>query len=116
MSGASRALLVVLCVQCWPQPALADDKPFEDLTWVEQKCVLYQRAWDWAFDSIGPSGISAGFIAQNQRFIAAGCTENIAVCPVSDEDFELANLLTVMTMNEGMASTFVPFQCPDAAD
>jgi len=25
----------------------------------------------------------------------------------------MANMLTVMTMSEGMASTFVPFHCPE---
>lgn len=33
------------------------------------------------------------------------------VCPVTEAELELANLLTIMTMNEGMASTFVPFKC-----
>lgn len=91
--------------------AWADEVNLEGLTWTEQKCVLYQRAWNWAYESIGADGISAEFIVQNDAFVASGCIERISVCPRSDTEFEMANILTVMTMNEGMASTFVPFSC-----
>ncbi|WP_050605651.1 hypothetical protein [Ruegeria sp. 6PALISEP08] len=91
--------------------ALADD--MNALTWTEQKCVLYQRAWDWAYASVDPNGIGEEFIADNTAFVSSGCTGNIAVCPRSAAEREMANMLTVMTMSEGMASTFVPFACPD---
>ncbi|AML53794.1 hypothetical protein [Falsihalocynthiibacter arcticus] len=95
--------------------AWADEVNLEGLTWTEQKCVLYQSAWNWAYDSIGPEGVSAEFIAQNDSFMATGCTERTVVCPRSDEELDMANMLTVMTMNEGMASTFVPFTCREEA-
>ncbi|KIN65971.1 hypothetical protein Z945_276 [Sulfitobacter noctilucae] len=112
---SSGAFLALLCLQLCSSPAWADDIQFEDMTWPEQKCVLYQRAWDWAYDGIGPDGISAEFVAQNDDFVATGCIEQIVVCPRSQEEFDMANMLTVMTMNEGMASTFVPFTCRDEA-
>ncbi|WP_341861433.1 hypothetical protein [Gymnodinialimonas sp. 57CJ19] len=107
--------LAFVCVAalCVPLvPAHAQTVDLGGLTWVEQKCVLYQSAWDWAVNSVGAEQISANFIADNDRFVASGCLADIAVCPTNDAEFELANLLTVMTMNEGMASTFVPFACP----
>lgn len=108
---SSRTLLACLCLQLGSIPAWAEDVQFEDMTWTEQKCVLYQWAWDWAYDSIGPDGISDGFVAQNDGFVATGCIERTVVCPRSKEEFDMANMLTVMTMSEGMASTFVPFTC-----
>jgi hypothetical protein len=93
--------------------AWAEDVNLKGLTWTEQKCVLYQRAWDSAYAAIGPDGISAEFISKNTAFISTGCQDPIGVCPQSDEEIDMANMLTVMTMSEGMASTFVPFNCPD---
>ncbi|WP_380053158.1 hypothetical protein ACFE33_10760 [Falsihalocynthiibacter sp. SS001] len=92
--------------------ASADDLNLEGLTWTEQKCVLYQSAWDWALANLGTEDIRPQFIQQNDAFVATGCIEQREVCPQSEKEIELANMLTVMTMNEGMASTFVPFNCP----
>jgi hypothetical protein len=61
----------------------------DGLSWTEQKCGVYQRAWGFAYDAIGPYGI----------------------CPRTPEEVDLANMLTLMTMNERMESTFVPFTC-----
>lgn len=108
--------LASIFLQLGSYPAWAEDAQFEDLTWTEQKCVLYQRAWDWAYDNMGSDGISPEFIAQNDEFIATGCIERTVVCPRSLEEFDMANMLTVMTMNEGMASTFVPFTCREEAE
>ena len=52
-----------------------------------------------------------GFLEQNEQFIAGGCQDRGNVCSQSEKEIEFANLLTIMTMNEGMASTFVPFSC-----
>jgi hypothetical protein len=93
--------------------AWAEDVNLKGLTWTEQKCVLYQRAWDSAYAAIGPDGISAEFISKNTAFVSTGCQDPIGVCPRSEEEIDMANMLTVMTMSEGMASTFVPFNCPD---
>lgn len=96
-----------------PQPLAAQQNSLQGLTWTEQKCVLYQHAFADALDLLGREGISKSFLAANTAFIETGCIDERRVCPQSDDEFELANILTIMTMNEGMASTFVPFSCPD---
>lgn len=88
------------------QSAEADD-------WTRQKCDLYSAAWQDVEASQGMAGVSDDFLEKNRNFIALGCPESMRICAVSPEDIDLANLLTVLSMNEGMASTFVPFGCPD---
>lgn len=83
----------------------------EGLTWTEQKCVLYERAVKDAIEFQGPDGLRASFLDENVNFIASGCVKDKAICPVTDPEIQLVNMLTIMTMNEGMASTFVPFGC-----
>lgn len=78
----------------------------------EKKCVLYAYAVSDAIDIQGLDGLRKEFLAENQAFIDGGCQTPGSVCPFTDAELELANLLTIMTMNEGMASTFVPFKCP----
>lgn len=84
----------------------------EGLTWPEQKCVLHDRAVDAALAHLGQDGLTEEFLTDNRAFIENGCQTPGNVCPRTDAEFKLVNLLTVMTMNEGMASTFVPFRCP----
>ncbi|TDT77219.1 hypothetical protein BDE40_0499 [Litoreibacter halocynthiae] len=86
-------------------PASAD-------AWGDKKCELYRAAFEDARVMLGSDGISDSFTDGNARFIASGCTEQIRLCPQSVKELELADMLTVMTMSEGMASTFVPFGCP----
>lgn len=95
---------------CCSQPVIAQD--LEGLTWREQKCVLYGRAVETAVASIGKDGLRENFLADNLAFIDGGCQGKGNICPVTGAEIEFANLLTVLTMNEGMASTFVPFNCP----
>ncbi|MDF9302072.1 hypothetical protein P5P81_05835 [Tritonibacter mobilis] len=91
-------------------PSEAQD--LEGLSWSDQKCVLYDRAVDAALGFQGQDGLREAFLSANQAFIDGGCQTQSDVCPITDAELELANLLTIMTMNEGMASTFVPFGCP----
>ena len=93
-------------------PTALPAQSLDGLTWPEQKCVLYERAVDSALSMQGPDGISESFIAANDAFIASGCTGPHNVCPRNPEEIALADNLTLMTMFEGMASTFVPFGCP----
>lgn len=81
-------------------------------TWAEQKCAIYAKALDEGVAHFGRDGISDAFLDQNADFIAKGCTERSRICPSTPQERELADMLTVMTMNAGMASTFVPFACP----
>lgn len=92
--------------------ALGSAMPADAQTWTERKCTLYAAALNDALGLLGRDGISDGFLAENAAFIAQGCTERGRICPQSDQERALADMLTVMTMNEGMASTFVPFTCP----
>lgn len=64
-----------------------------------------------ALAALGPEGLSPRFIEENQTFIASGCVAPARICAKTAQDYALADLLTMMTMNEGMASTFVPFGC-----
>ena len=95
----------------WFVPASAQD--LEGLTWTEQKCVLYAAAVQDALGILGQDGIGDAFLATNDAFIEGGCIAQGHVCPQTEQEGNLVNLLTVMTMNEGMASTFVPFRCSD---
>lgn len=90
--------------------AQAEPTPLSE--WSAQKCVLYSEAWDWVLKTQDLSGISSGFLTDHQRFITAGCDHSIEICPMSEAEYALADLLTILSMNEGMASTFVPFACP----
>lgn len=82
-------------------------------SWTDRKCTLYRHAVEDAFALLGRDGITDAFMDENDAFIANGCVARGGVCPRSEQDIAMANLLTTMTMNEGMASTFVPFDCPD---
>ncbi len=79
--------------------------------WAERKCVLYERAVRDALEVQGADGLRRTFLDENAAFIASGCRAGGPICPVTDREIELANMLTILTMNEGMASTFVPFGC-----
>lgn len=103
----SAPLLFTLCAGgAVSQSVGADD-------WTRQKCDLYGAAWQDIQASHDLAGVSERFLEKHQSFIALGCPEDMRVCAVAPADIELANLLTILSMNEGMASTFVPFGCPD---
>lgn len=84
----------------------------EPSAWQQQKCALYTDAWARALDSIGSEDINYNFLASNENFIASGCTEQIAICPRSHQERDIADLITLVMINEGAASTFLPFRCP----
>lgn len=84
----------------------------EPSAWQQQKCALYTDAWTRALGSIGSDDINYNFLATNENFIASGCTEQIAICPQSNQERDIADLITLVMMNEGAASTFLPFRCP----
>lgn len=101
-----RAGLVLICCAA---PIRADTQGSD---WTAKKCALYRSAVTDALQIHGRDGVSDGFIAQNNAFIAGGCIGPQTLCPVTDRDRTLTDLLTILTMNEGMASTFVPIGCP----
>lgn len=79
--------------------------------WSRVKCERYTRAWTDALARRGRDGLTADFVARHEAFLESGCTARADVCPRSPKDFEMANLLTVLAMNAGTASTFLPFAC-----
>jgi hypothetical protein len=81
--------------------------------WIAKKCELYQAAWSRALSNNPDADINNDFLAANEHFIASGCTEKISVCPRSSAALELATMLTIIMLNEGAASTFLPFTCDD---
>lgn len=81
--------------------------------WAQAKCALYADAWQRVLAHRDLGGVRADFVAGHQRFVDSGCDAAIRVCPRTAAELALADLLTVLSMNEGMASTFVPFECPN---
>lgn len=80
--------------------------------WTAQKCSLYEASVRDAITLQGAEGLRMEFLTENQVFIDEGCAAKAEICPMTDEEWRLAETLLKMTMNEGMASTFVPFGCP----
>lgn len=101
-----RAAALILVLAAAPAFAQTGD------AWSQRKCALYSDAWTRALESLGPEGIGADFIAAHEAFIAEGCVLRGAVCPETAQEYRLADILTIAAMNEGMASTFLPFACP----
>ncbi len=112
LAGICSPALALICGAAY-FPAAAQTQSLEGLSWGAQKCVLYESAVIDALQMLGRSGIRDEFLARNTEFIENGCVANDTICPETAREVDLVNLLTVMTMNEGMASTFVPFDCAD---
>lgn len=89
--------------------AKAEEAPAD--AWTLRKCALYAQATEDALAALGQEGLSPRFLEENQTFIRSGCVASARICAQTAQDYALADLLTMMTMNEGMASTFVPFGC-----
>lgn len=82
-------------------------------SWSLQKCALYSAAWGDVRKSYDLTGASPEFLADHQSFVDQGCPGEMRVCAVTAKDIELANTMIILSMNEGMASTFAPFGCTD---
>lgn len=93
-----------------PQPAFGQTGDARD--WVETKCALYRSHWRQALDQFDSAEFDPSFVEASEAFMASGCTGVVAVCPRTAMDFEIANAVTIALMNEGAASTFLPFRCP----
>jgi hypothetical protein len=87
------------------EPAFADP-------WSIEKCERYARDWTEALSRYGSEGLGEPFTAAHAAFIDRGCLGPAAVCPRSDREIAIANVMTIRAMNAGMASTFLPFACP----
>ena len=104
--------LVALLAASLSIPATA--QPRGGPGWHDRKCTLYRSAWDRALVRQGSVGLSAGFLASHDAFLASNCTRRADVCARSPEELQLANTMVVLSMNFGAASTLAPFYCrPD---
>lgn len=90
--------------------AIAQPAPPEN--WPAVKCERYTRAYGEALAKFGRKGLGQPFLDAHEAFLASGCAIKGAVCPRSTEELNLANVMVIMGMNQGMASTFMPFACP----
>lgn len=99
------ALLFLVVVS----PAAADERLRPD--WSEVKCARYTAAWHEAIRRLGKAGLSDDFLAKHEAFLASGCSTEANVCPRSEEELRLANIMVIRAMNAGAASTFPPFSC-----
>ncbi len=88
------------------EPTLGSDR-----NWREEKCVRYKAAWARFLLKRGSAGLGLDFMQAHDQFLVSNCSIR-SVCPVSPEEFEVANSLTILAMNAGTASTFLPFSCP----
>lgn len=108
---AARFIAVIAAACALTQPASAQQTlDREALTAV--RCAHYDKAWRDLVAKRGTEGLSADFIARHDVFIANGCSQKPDVCPRSPAELEIANVMTIVAMNDGTASTFLPFGCP----
>ena len=103
-----RVLAVCAACLCLGMPATAQEPAATQ--WQVTKCRVYADA---LADARRDRDLSRLFLDENDAFVAKGCTERVPVCPRTEADLEVANILTIVAMNAGTASTFLPFACTD---
>lgn len=86
-------------------------QPVPPENWPAVKCERYTKAYAAALAKLGRKGLGQPFLDAHEAFLASGCSIKGEVCPRSTEELNLANVMVIMGMNEGMASTFMPFAC-----
>ncbi len=103
------AMLLVCPVVASLLPAVAQESRSQ--TWSEVKCERYAKAWSELLARRGRAGLGQEFIERHEAFIGSGCTARADVCPRSAEELDVANVMVILAMNAGTASTFLPFAC-----
>ncbi|KQW31274.1 hypothetical protein ASE36_03110 [Rhizobium sp. Root274] len=110
-----RLLLALVCSAAVFADARAEDEAGETegtrSAWQIKKCEVYRQALTEILDHVGRDGVSASFLERNREYIDSGCLAAVDACPQTDKDVEIANGLTIATMNAGAASSFSPFRC-----
>ena len=99
--AAALALQSIATVAAQPAPP----------SWTETKCIRYKVAWGDLVRQRGMAGLGQEFLTRHQAFIDAGCRASTNVCPRTDAELEVADMMVVAALNGGMASTFPPFSC-----
>ena len=92
-------------------PVVADSAQVKR-DWPREKCFRYGRDWNEGLRRYGRDGLSEDFVAGNTAFIGSGCLSSEKICPRSAKDRRLADALAIRVVNEGMSTTFLPFDCP----
>ena len=110
-AGGAAALGGILALQGQATEVVGNPLPVVD-SLAAEKCALYESAARDAISLQGPEGLRVMFLTENQKFIDGGCVTRVKICPMTGEEWQLAETLLNMMINEGMASTFVPFGCP----
>lgn len=82
-------------------------------SWTERKCVLYTAVWEHFASNGVLDGVSEEFLADHDVFLDSGCLDRGHVCPQSPRELEIADMLSLMAVAEGMAGSFLPFNCTD---
>lgn len=108
--GAILPTLGPAAAQTGAPPEAPAETPAE--IWSQTKCRLYSDAFARAIDERGTTGLGPEFLLAHQAFLDSGCTGTRDVCPRSQQELALADLLSVVAINEGMTGSFLPFACP----
>lgn len=106
-AGAVLLLVVGTAASAAAQPEGGGEK-----SWTIVKCERYRKAWGEALARGFGRGIGPEFRERHEAFLASGCTGGHDVCPRTEAEMNLADVMTVAAMNAGTASTFPPFGCP----
>lgn len=100
------ALFLALAVFApMPSPAVAQE------SWPEKKCRLFKEFKAGILAQLGTKGLSEAFLRAQDDFISDGCLAQPSICPVSAEEIEFSNLLSLQMMNAGATGSFLPFSC-----
>lgn len=105
------AVLALLASSVASGSSRAGAQDSQSQSWSEVKCARYTKGWSDALARRGTRGLGQEFLAAHEAFLASGCTVRANVCPRSTEELDLANIMVVVAMNAGTASTFPPFAC-----
>ncbi len=108
MKGRLRApflFLVLLAI-----PAAAQDRP---RSWPEERCARYEHSWREAQERLGRVGLGPAFLDRHAAFIARGCTPPRDVCPRSEAELRMADIMSAAGINSGATGSFLPFACRD---
>ena len=103
------AFAIFLAMSSGMAAAVAQDVPTDN--WPEVKCARYKQAWSEILSKRGKQGLGQEFLERHEAFLASKCTTQTDVCPRSDDEMKLANMMVIAAMNAGTASTFPPFYC-----
>jgi hypothetical protein len=105
----SIVLACLLALTATDAPVLA--QPAERPAWSEVKCAHYRSAWSHTLERRGNRGLSPHFLTDHQAFLDSGCQDKGRAWPRSPEELAIANIMVILAMNAGAASTFLPFHC-----